>query len=157
MSPAVVQRGLPLLLALGLDAALGEPPAVMHPVVWMGRLAAALERRTPRSAHARLVYGACGAGSIAGASILAGHLVEQVVGRLHPLPRLLALSWLLKSTVALRSLAAAAEAVRAPLQRHDLAAARAALRRLVGRDVATLGPSLLAAAAVEAGPGDPRG
>jgi adenosylcobinamide-phosphate synthase len=149
MSLAAVRRGLPLVLALGLDIALGEPPAAIHPVVWMGRVAAAVERRAPQSAHGRLVYGACGAGSIVGASMLAGRRVERVVGRLHPLPRLLALSWLLKSTVALRSLAAAADTVRARLQQHDLAAARAALRSLVGRDVATLGPSLLAAAAVE--------
>src|SRR5438105_12998622 len=81
MSLAVVRRGLPLVLALGLDIALGEPPAVIHPVVWMGRLAAALERRAPRSAHARLVCGACGAGSSVGAGIRAGGLVGAGVCR----------------------------------------------------------------------------
>src|SRR2546423_3481606 len=86
MSLAVVRRGLPLVLALGLDIALGEPPAVIHPVVWMGRLAAALERRAPRSAHARLVYGACGAGSIVGASILGGRPLEQGGGPPPPPP-----------------------------------------------------------------------
>jgi len=38
----------PLLLAIGIDLLLGEPPNRWHPVVWMGRLIAALQRRAPR-------------------------------------------------------------------------------------------------------------
>ena len=32
-----------------MDVVLGEPPAWLHPVVWMGRMQAALRRRAPRS------------------------------------------------------------------------------------------------------------
>jgi len=33
-----------LFVALALDAFVGEPPAKVHPVVWMGRIVAALEK-----------------------------------------------------------------------------------------------------------------
>ena len=36
------------LVVLGLDAAVGEPPARWHPVVWFGRASRAAERRTYR-------------------------------------------------------------------------------------------------------------
>ena len=34
-----------LLLAVALDLAFREPPAALHPVVWMGKLIGFLERR----------------------------------------------------------------------------------------------------------------
>jgi adenosylcobinamide-phosphate synthase len=143
------RRSLPLVWALGIDLTLGEPPAALHPVVWMGRLVAALERRAPRSAPARLVFGALGTGGVVGVCAFAGRLIERATDPLPLLPRLLVVSWLLKTTFALRSLFAAAESVRIPLRRDDLGSARKALRGLVSRDVTMLGPSLLAAAAVE--------
>jgi adenosylcobinamide-phosphate synthase len=144
-----VERGLPLVLALCIDLALGEPPAAIHPVVWMGRLIGIMELSAPRSAAGRLLFGALGAGSVVGISALGGRLAERAARRLPPLPRLLTLSWLLKTTFAYRSLVHAAERVRVHLQHNELGAARNALHSLVSRDVTTLGPSLLAAAAVE--------
>ena len=44
MTPSVP----PLLLALAVDGAFGEYPNAIHPVVAMGTLAGALERRIPR-------------------------------------------------------------------------------------------------------------
>ena len=44
--------------ALLLDVTCGEPPAALHPVVWIGRLIAALEHRAPRTAVAQALYGA---------------------------------------------------------------------------------------------------
>src|SRR5690606_3621548 len=40
---------LVLALALALDVVLGEPPNALHPVVWMGNVISALERRAPRA------------------------------------------------------------------------------------------------------------
>src|SRR6266542_2639702 len=40
-----------------MDAALGEPPAAVHPVVLMGRALDTLERQAPRSERWRLWYG----------------------------------------------------------------------------------------------------
>ena len=48
-----------LLVALIIDLVLGEPPRIIHPVVWMGKVASSLERgNVSRSPLAQLVYGA---------------------------------------------------------------------------------------------------
>ena len=47
-----------LVTALAVDGLFGEPPARFHPVVWMGRLVSALERRAPARESLRLWYGA---------------------------------------------------------------------------------------------------
>jgi adenosylcobinamide-phosphate synthase len=142
-------RGGALALALGIDLAFGEPPTALHPVVWLGRLIAALERRAPESKHARFLYGAAGAGLVVGGSAGCGALLATMLRHVHPLPRTVAMAWVLKATFSFRGLAVAAERVRDALAEEDLEAARRALRSLVSRDVATLTPSLAAAAAVE--------
>ena len=45
------------MAALAMDAALGEPPAAVHPVILMGRALDTLERQAPRSEGWRLWYG----------------------------------------------------------------------------------------------------
>ena len=52
MSPLVI------LGALAFDLLVGEPPTRWHPVVWMGGLIGAFERRQPVGDQARLRWGA---------------------------------------------------------------------------------------------------
>lgn len=47
-----------LALAVALDLAFGEPPARVHPVVWMGWLLGRLEKCAPRGPAGRFLYGA---------------------------------------------------------------------------------------------------
>ena len=63
--------------------------------------------------------------------------------------RIIVAIFLLKSAFAARALAAAAGAVRRPLEHDDLPAARAALRSLVSRDTADLPAPEIAGAAIE--------
>ena len=49
-----------LLLAVALDMALLEPPAMLHPVVWMGKLTGMLEWASPRSGRVRSVLAGAG-------------------------------------------------------------------------------------------------
>src|SRR5204863_4005284 len=44
--------------ALALDLFVGEPPAALHPVVWMGRFYRALRRRAPRRPAPAFAWGA---------------------------------------------------------------------------------------------------
>ena len=44
-------------VALAFDR-LGEPPGIIHPVVWYGRLIKFLEKRAPEGKLAQLAYGA---------------------------------------------------------------------------------------------------
>jgi len=47
-----------LAIALAIDLVLGEPPRVIHPVVWMGKVASFLEKGgIGRSPIAQLLYG----------------------------------------------------------------------------------------------------
>jgi adenosylcobinamide-phosphate synthase len=127
---------------LVLDALWGEPPASVHPVVWMGRLLDWLETRAPRSEAGRLTYGL---GIALGGPLVWGGL-GWLVERLAPWPlRVLAL----KATFAGRCLLQAGRRVEDSLRNHDLDRARAELMWLVSRPTAELDAPLIAAAAIE--------
>jgi len=138
-----------LPLAVGWDLLLGEPPNTLHPVVWIGNVARAIERRAPQEGAApQLAYGALMA---FGPPLAYAALVARGGRELRPWP-LLALALgvpLLKSTFAIRELLRAGERVRVPLATGDLDAARAGLGWLVSRDASALSPPLIAAAATE--------
>lgn len=139
---------LVLVLALIIDATLGEYPNPLHPVVWMGKVIAALDRRAPRGPLARLVYG----GALA-----------MLVPALFAGPALLVLGWLnlpgfvvlllsvllLKATLALSALGQAARVVREALAGRRLDDARAGLASLCSRDPSRLDEPALVAATVE--------
>jgi adenosylcobinamide-phosphate synthase len=121
---------------------------VGHPVIWMGALIAALDRRwnagSPRRQRAMgiamlalLVVVSAGAGAI-----LQYLLLPSVW--LWPAMILVATTGL-----AQRSLADHVEAVAAPLAAGDLEAARRAVAMIVGRDVAGLDEAGIATAAIE--------
>jgi adenosylcobinamide-phosphate synthase len=140
-----------LLAALLLDLALGEPPAWLHPVVWMGRWIGVGERHAPKMrASIVYLYGA--------AVVLAGLLVVMLlaiglgalVQALPPVVATLISAWLLKTTFALRALVSAARLVQKALDEGDLAEAQRRLaRHLVSRDTARLDAGLVAAATIE--------
>ena len=48
-SPLALQDGTAVLVALGLDVLLGEPPAAWHPVAWFGKLIQRLEQAAPQA------------------------------------------------------------------------------------------------------------
>jgi adenosylcobinamide-phosphate synthase len=138
----------PALLILAaaalLDVAVGEPPNVVHPVVWMGRATTWLVARAPRhGVIAQLAAGAAIAVVVpatfaAGAALAVAYAPALVVG-----------TWLLKSSAAGRALGRAGVEVARPLERGDLGGGRAALRSLCSRDPARLDAPQVAAAAVE--------
>jgi adenosylcobinamide-phosphate synthase len=134
--------------ALALDVVVGEPPAAVHPVVWMGRLQRRLRRWAPRRPAPAFAWGCLMAA--AGPLVFAGAAwallrATATLGWLQ-----LAIEvWLLKSAFAIRALGGAATAVARALAAGDLPAARQGLRSLVSRDTSALSEPLLAAAAVE--------
>lgn len=138
-----------LFAALLVEAALGYPGWLLrrlgHPVTWIGRLIGALDRKWNRD-------GMQIAGGIAAMLVLVatGGAVGWVIERL-------AAGWsgtlgviLLATTgLAQRSLWDHIRAVSVPLERGELADARQALSRIVGRDTAALDETGLSAAAIE--------
>jgi adenosylcobinamide-phosphate synthase len=132
--------------ALAIDVALGEPPSRLHPVVWMGTLTRALLRFAPATGPARQLI----AGAVIAVVVPAAAVGLAIASQQAPSPLALVLAiFLLTSTVAARALGDAARAVQGPLERGDLEIARHGLRSLCSRDPSALGPTELAAGAVE--------
>ncbi|PRY59391.1 adenosylcobinamide-phosphate synthase [Vreelandella songnenensis] len=126
-------------LAIVLDLLIGDPRALVHPVVLIGRLISFLEKRWNRGGASRrkclgFMLTATVVLSVWGASFTALVLLAMI----HPWLALAAELWLLATTLAIKGLADAGRAVARPLARGDLPAARQALSMIVGRDTQTL-------------------
>jgi len=127
-------RAMGLLLGVAADAVLGDPVRG-HPVAGFGRFAAATERRL--YTDSRLAGGAhllvC-----AGATVGVGAGVAALARRGGPLAETLAVATITWAVVGGASLAGEASALADSLDAHDLAAARARIPHLCGRDPASL-------------------
>ena len=94
------------LLAVAFDILLGEPPAKVHPVVWIGKFIAFLRAR----ARPTRAGGIALAIAVIAATVLSGHLAVKAAGYVPLLP-LLVSAYLFKSTFAIQMSSAG-------LQRH---------------------------------------
>lgn len=134
-------RSRALLVALAADALLGDPPNAWHPVVLLGGWMQLGERLAPRTAGARMAWGA---------AWLAGGLA-LAAGTAALLPRQTLIQGLAASTLlAYRGLDRAVGAVQVALEAGDLTRARHLLGwHLVSRPTAGLSEAEVAAAALE--------
>jgi adenosylcobinamide-phosphate synthase len=138
-----------MLLALGLDLLLGEPDEWWHPVVWMGRLVARIERAAPESGrNQQLLYGAATEGACLGAAVLPALAAERLF-RGWGWAGIALSAAMLKPVFAVRALFEHGRRVEDALTSGDLPLARGAVGMIVSRDVAGLDEPLVAAAAVE--------
>ncbi|MDG2525817.1 adenosylcobinamide-phosphate synthase CbiB [Stenotrophomonas sp. HITSZ_GD] len=133
------------VVALLLDLLLGEPRRA-HPLVGFGRWAQWLATRLYRDSRL--------AGSLAWSLavlpfVLAAASVQWLLWWWSPWAALAWAAVALYAAVGLRSLGEHAQAVAGALARADLAAARAAVGRIVSRDTGALDATQVAAAATE--------
>ncbi|HEX4181091.1 MAG TPA: CobD/CbiB family cobalamin biosynthesis protein [Caulobacteraceae bacterium] len=142
------------LSALILEAAFGYPEAlnrrVPHPVIGVGAILAALERRwngAERNEAERRVLGVAALALVGGGAALAGAMLTRAARGRRGGGAALALA--VTVGLAQRSLHEHVAAVLAPLERRDLPAARRGVARIVGRDNADLDAAGIAAAALE--------
>jgi adenosylcobinamide-phosphate synthase len=131
-----------LLVAIAIDALIGEPPSRVHPVVAMGNALSFVERHAPSAESARFVYGLLSAIGLPLLWALGGRLAE----RFAPWP---VQAILLKSALSGRALLLAGAQVENSLRAGDLAHAKRDLRALVSRPTEELNEPLIAAAAIE--------
>jgi adenosylcobinamide-phosphate synthase len=121
---------------------------VGHPVMWMGGLIDALDRRWNRGSPGRQrIMGAVMLALLVAVSAGAAAVVQHAF--LHSLWLWPVLVLAATTGLAQRSLADHVEAVAVPLAAGDLEAARTAVAMIVGRDVAGLDEAGIATAAIE--------
>jgi adenosylcobinamide-phosphate synthase len=127
-----------IILSLLIDRWWGEPPARIHPVIWMGHYLKRAGRDLPdHGPHAAFLLGA--ALWIAGAAVVAvlyGY-ADLATAKLPVWLDILVTALLLKPLLALRMLLGEVQAVEESLNR-GLECGRARLRMIVSRDTAEL-------------------
>ncbi|GAB0115070.1 adenosylcobinamide-phosphate synthase CbiB [Acidisoma sp. C75] len=146
-----------MLLALLVEAGCGYPAPLFarigHPVVWIGGAISALDRRLndeTLSERARRWRGVLALALILALALLPAALLTAVLRLLlGPWLALVPLALLASSLIAQRSLHAHVAAVAAGLESGGLAAGRAAVSRIVGRNPAHLDAAGVCRAAIE--------
>ncbi|MDF0580381.1 adenosylcobinamide-phosphate synthase CbiB [Bradyrhizobium yuanmingense] len=143
-----------MVVAMAVDALLGWPAwlfaRIGHPVTWLGGLIAAIDTAWNRASDSpvlRRAAGVAGALAVIALSAALGWALQSLLPSGWIQIMLIGiLAWPL---VALRSLHDHVAAVATPLLAGDIAAAREAVSRIVGRDPASLDEAGIARAAIE--------
>lgn len=136
--------------ALAIDLALGEPPRVIHPVVWMGKVTSLWERGgIGQRPVAQFIYGAGMTLVTIGLFTIPAYFILFNLKGVSYVAYVIAGAVLLKFTFSLRELRQAAISVKRLLVKEKLDEARFELRSLVSRDTRGLPKPLLVSATVE--------
>ncbi|HKW86411.1 MAG TPA: adenosylcobinamide-phosphate synthase CbiB [Nitrospiraceae bacterium] len=141
-----------LLLVYVLDAVLGDPRWLPHPVRLIGWMIAWYENRVRCIVQGPIGERMAGIVLALGMPTLAytgGWLTIELAGRAHMLLGVVAWVLLAWTTLAARDLADQALAVRHAMEQGSLQQARRAVAQIVGRDTAQLSESEVVRAAVE--------
>jgi len=139
-----------LSIALAVDLALGEPPRLIHPVVWMGKVVSFLEKGgAGRSRLAQFVYGIGMSLFLIGLFSAATYFMLFYLKSISFVAYVIIGGVLLKSTFSLKELWGVALRVKKFLLTEKLDEARRELGSLVSRDPQGLSESLVVSATVE--------
>jgi len=136
-----------LLGSVALDLLLGEPPELLHPVVWIGRLISVLKRRFERFERKK-IFGALLVLLVVVTTGGAGYLVARFSVALWWPLELVAGIYLVKSTFSIRSLVGTTRSIGRTIEENP-EDARDRLLALVGRDRSDLSPAEMRSAAIE--------
>ena len=139
-----------LLLAIVIDFTLGEPPRVIHPVVWMGKVTSFLEHGN--KSHLPIVQFLYGLGIVlvtTGLFIAPAYFILFYLENLGFVAYVIGGAVLFKPTFSLKELRRTALGIKRLLLEDKLDEARFELRSLVSRDTRKLPKPLLVSATVE--------
>ena len=137
-----------LVLAIALDILFGEPPGILHPVVWMGKGIKYLQGMASKFTNKRF-YGIFMVAAMTGTSFLAGMLLVSAQFILPEAITLLVSAYFLKSTFSFRMLLASGNRIMTGLVSGHPDAARDDLKALVSRDTSGLDETHMASAVIE--------
>ena len=142
---------LTLLLALIVDLLFGEPPLILHPTVWMGRVSEVIEKRlwAGRPMLERL-QGVALAFVVVNLFALPTYYGLDAINRyLGPISYLIASVLLLKATFAIKAMERFTVPIAVAAREGDYGKARDLLRNVVRRDPNQLTDQQVLSAAVE--------
>ena len=138
------------ILAVALDLALGDPPDVLHPVAWMGKVIAFFERFGLRRGHTyQFFYGLLMTLFTMALFTIPVYLLLGWLKELNTVAYVLVAAVLLKLCFTITGLRRTAQKIKSLVQAKNLEAVRFELRALVSRDTSQLSRPYLIAAAVE--------
>ena len=140
---------LVLLLAVALDRTLPEPPAIAHPVVWMGRAISSMERVAPQGPVTAFLFGCGVVVIVVSVSSILAWLVMTALMSVSQVAYVIGGAVVFRVAFTARGLTSAADKTRQALVEGRLDKARDSLRSLVSRDPAGLQAPLVAAASIE--------
>jgi adenosylcobinamide-phosphate synthase len=139
-----------LFVAMAIDLALGEPPSLIHPVAWMGKVASFLVRGGSNwRPWLQFVWGAGITLVVIGLFTVPAYFILLYLKSLSFVACVILGALLLKLTFSLRGLRKAALVIKRLLLEGKLDEARFELRSLVSRDAQNLSEPLVVSAAVE--------
>ncbi|MGA9139658.1 MAG: cobalamin biosynthesis protein [Methanocella sp.] len=124
------------LLAIVIDLFFGEPAPAFHPVVWIGKFIAILDKLAPR--RLKYAYGFFMAFTTIAVTVVIGCGLSWLSYRVSPLLGLAVTAYLIKSTFSLSFLWRISREIYDDLKAGRFETARAKLPALVGRDVSKL-------------------
>jgi len=139
---------LVLILAILLDLVLGEPPAFMHPVVWIGKLIGFLKEKAPKSN--RKLYGIFMALTVIAFSVIIAVAVV-FIAHLEFMPFIVGVliqAFFLKASFAIKCMVQPAKEIQKILDK-DIETARQELITYVSRDTSKLDRSQIVSAVTE--------
>jgi adenosylcobinamide-phosphate synthase len=153
---ALIHSFIVALIALAFEVAVGYPSALFrligHPVTWMGRLIAGLDRRlNSETANfaARRSAGVMALIILLAVTVAVASIIEGAAAIVGGLPAIVALAVIGSSLLAARSLDSHVAAVARALRSGGLEAGRQAVSAIVGRNPAYLDEPGVARAAIE--------
>jgi adenosylcobinamide-phosphate synthase len=139
-----------LALAVIIDVMLGDPPDIVHPVAWMGKVISLLEKAGLKlNAAGQLVYGIIMTIFVTALFVVPVYFLIYYLQDWNRAAYIIVSAVLLKLTFSIRGLRRAALKIKQLLQEEKPDKSRFELRALVSRDTKELSESQMASAATE--------
>jgi adenosylcobinamide-phosphate synthase len=136
--------------AVVLDAVLGDPPDIIHPVAWMGKIIGLAERGGAKLRPVRqFIYGMLMTILITGLFAVATYYLISYLTDVNQAAYIIVAAVLLKLTFSIRGLWSTALKIRRLLREEKLDKTRFEMRALVSRDTGNLDEKQLASGTVE--------
>ena len=151
MADLLIYQTYAIIIGFIIDFFVGDPHAIPHPVVAIGKLISFLDRklRIGDSDKRDILWGVWTVLIVSAVSIAVPSFILWVMWKIHPVAYLAVNSIMCAQIVAARELVRECSAVEKALEKGDVEGARKAVSYVVGRDTEALDKEDICRAAVE--------